>query len=260
MFPQVQDNSPGSKAGLEPFFDFIISINGARLLQDDDVFRNTLKDNLDRPVELELYNAKHQGSRKVILIPSVNWGGQGLLGVSIRFCSFDGANQNVWHVLVRWIFSLFCMRFSSWWYRLILGRLSWIASGCCSTSAVLWLSDWRRHFTQGGWFSKLLNYCSSVCTRLIDWLIDWLTVVDWWIDWLIDWVTVFCHRFRCSRKICTRWLKLTKENHWNYTFTIRTRIHVGKWRLCRTVTGVEKEGMLDRWIDRSIDWLIDWLD
>jgi GRASP55/65 PDZ-like domain len=28
------------------------------------------------------------------------WGGQGLLGVSIRFCSFEGANENVWHVLV----------------------------------------------------------------------------------------------------------------------------------------------------------------
>jgi S1-C subfamily serine protease len=98
---KVQDNSPGSKAGLEPFFDFIVSINGARLLQDDDIFRTTLKNNLDRPVELELYNAKHQGSRKVILIPSTTWGGQGLLGVSIRFCSFEGANQNVWHVLVR---------------------------------------------------------------------------------------------------------------------------------------------------------------
>lgn len=30
----------------------------------------------------------------------MTWGGQGLLGVSIRFCSFEGANENVWHVLV----------------------------------------------------------------------------------------------------------------------------------------------------------------
>ncbi|XP_032681712.1 Golgi reassembly-stacking protein 2 isoform X2 [Odontomachus brunneus] len=29
----------------------------------------------------------------------MTWGGQGLLGVSIRFCSFEGANENVWHVL-----------------------------------------------------------------------------------------------------------------------------------------------------------------
>lgn len=31
--------------------------------------------------------------------PSENWGGQGLLGISIRFCSFEGANENVWHIL-----------------------------------------------------------------------------------------------------------------------------------------------------------------
>lgn len=33
------------------------------------------------------------------MTPSENWGGQGLLGVSIRFCSFEGANENVWHIL-----------------------------------------------------------------------------------------------------------------------------------------------------------------
>lgn len=27
------------------------------------------------------------------------WGGQGLLGISIRFCSFEGANENIWHIL-----------------------------------------------------------------------------------------------------------------------------------------------------------------
>lgn len=33
------------------------------------------------------------------MTPSEKWGGQGLLGVSIRFCSFEGANENVWHIL-----------------------------------------------------------------------------------------------------------------------------------------------------------------
>lgn len=33
------------------------------------------------------------------MTPSESWGGQGLLGVSIRFCSFEGANENVWHIL-----------------------------------------------------------------------------------------------------------------------------------------------------------------
>ena len=37
---------------------------------------------------------------EVELVPTNTWGGQGLLGVSIRFCSFEGAAENIWHVLV----------------------------------------------------------------------------------------------------------------------------------------------------------------
>lgn len=40
---------------------------------------------------------------EVTLTPSSSWGGQGLLGVSIRFCSFEGSSENVWHVLVCFI-------------------------------------------------------------------------------------------------------------------------------------------------------------
>lgn len=27
------------------------------------------------------------------------WGGQGLLGISIRFCSFEQCRANVWHIV-----------------------------------------------------------------------------------------------------------------------------------------------------------------
>ena len=37
--------------------------------------------------------------REIFITPSTLWGGQGLLGISIRFCSFEGANENVWHIL-----------------------------------------------------------------------------------------------------------------------------------------------------------------
>ncbi len=47
-----------------------------------------------------MYSSKTQTIRQVGIVPSQMWGGQGLLGVSIRFCSFEGANENVWHVLV----------------------------------------------------------------------------------------------------------------------------------------------------------------
>ncbi|KAK1336897.1 hypothetical protein QTO34_002933 [Cnephaeus nilssonii] len=46
-----------------------------------------------------IYSSKTLELRETSVTPSNMWGGQGLLGVSIRFCSFDGANENVWHVL-----------------------------------------------------------------------------------------------------------------------------------------------------------------
>nr|CAD2160177.1 unnamed protein product [Meloidogyne enterolobii] len=96
---RVQENSPGQAAGLEPFFDFIVAIGNDRLDKDNDSFKEILKQHMDKPLELTVYNSKTQTVRQTQIIPTQGWGGQGLLGVSIRFCSFDGANQNVWHIL-----------------------------------------------------------------------------------------------------------------------------------------------------------------
>ncbi|KAM9851311.1 Golgi reassembly-stacking protein 2 isoform 2-T2 [Aulostomus maculatus] len=96
---RVQDNSPGYCAGLEPFFDFILAICDTRLNKDNDILKELLKMNVERPVKMLLYNSKTLAVREVAVTPSSTWGGQGLLGVSIRFCSFEGANENVWHVL-----------------------------------------------------------------------------------------------------------------------------------------------------------------
>ncbi|XP_069472291.1 Golgi reassembly-stacking protein 2 isoform X2 [Ambystoma mexicanum] len=96
---RVQENSPGHRAGLEPFFDFIVSINGSRLNKDNDTLKDLLKANVEKPVKMMVYSSKTLELRETSVTPSNMWGGQGLLGVSIRFCSFDGANENVWHVL-----------------------------------------------------------------------------------------------------------------------------------------------------------------
>ena len=37
---------------------------------------------------------------EVTLVPRDNWGGDGLLGISVRFTSFEGACENVWHIMV----------------------------------------------------------------------------------------------------------------------------------------------------------------
>lgn len=96
---RVQEGSPGQKAGLEAFFDFIVAIGSTRLDQDNDTLKELLKAGIDKDVLMTVYSSKTQSVREVNISPSTTWGGQGLLGVSIRFCSFEGANENVWHVL-----------------------------------------------------------------------------------------------------------------------------------------------------------------
>ncbi|CAD5209884.1 unnamed protein product [Bursaphelenchus xylophilus] len=96
---RVQENSPGQLAGLEAFFDFIVAVGNKRLDRDDESFKQILNQSVDKPLELTVYNSKSQTVRQTQIIPSNSWGGQGILGISIRFCSFDGANQNVWHII-----------------------------------------------------------------------------------------------------------------------------------------------------------------
>ncbi|OCT75463.1 hypothetical protein XELAEV_180306421mg, partial [Xenopus laevis] len=95
----IQENSPAQRAGLEPFFDFIIAIGHARLNKENSMFKDLLKANAEKPVKLEVYNTKNMKVREVEVTPSNMWGGQGLLGASVRFCSFQGANEHVWHIL-----------------------------------------------------------------------------------------------------------------------------------------------------------------
>lgn len=45
---QVQENSPGSRAGLQQFFDFIVAINGIRLDRDNDTLKQILKNGVGK--------------------------------------------------------------------------------------------------------------------------------------------------------------------------------------------------------------------
>ncbi|NWH60631.1 GORS1 protein, partial [Geococcyx californianus] len=95
----VQENSPAQQGGLEPYFDFIIAIGHTRLNKENNMLKDLLKANAEKAVKLEVYNIKTMKIREVEVIPSNMWGGQGLLGASVRFCSFQGASEHVWHVL-----------------------------------------------------------------------------------------------------------------------------------------------------------------
>ncbi|XP_028987943.1 Golgi reassembly-stacking protein 1-like [Betta splendens] len=95
----VQPNSPAEKAGLQPFFDFILSLDNRRLNEENDLLKELLKAHMDRAVRMEVFSTKSMSVRELEVVPSSLWGGQGLLGASVRFCSYQGANENVWHVL-----------------------------------------------------------------------------------------------------------------------------------------------------------------
>lgn len=96
---RVQDGSPGQIANLQAFFDFIVAIENVRLDQDNDTLKELLRTNVNKTIKMLVYSSKTQSVREVMVTPSESWGGQGLLGVSIKFCSFEGANENVWHIL-----------------------------------------------------------------------------------------------------------------------------------------------------------------
>lgn len=68
--------------------------------KENDTLKALLKANVEKPVKLEVFNMKTMRVREVEVVPSNMWGGQGLLGASVRFCSFRGASEHVWHVLV----------------------------------------------------------------------------------------------------------------------------------------------------------------
>ncbi|KAN0022080.1 hypothetical protein ACTFIU_004244 [Dictyostelium citrinum] len=95
---QVHPNSP-STGKLVPFFDFIVAANQVIFEKEDSRFSDTFKSNIGKPVELIVYNIKSDTTREVSVIPSTTWGGQGLAGISIRYCSWEKTLENVWHVL-----------------------------------------------------------------------------------------------------------------------------------------------------------------
>lgn len=97
---KVQPGSPSAQAGLDPYFDYIVSVQD-QTVQDEtpNVVAQMAKLHQDKPIQLMLYNSRLESYRQVTMIPSHQWGGDGLLGCSIRFCSYEEASSRVWHIL-----------------------------------------------------------------------------------------------------------------------------------------------------------------
>ena len=81
-----------------------------------DKFKVVVNENVNKSVELTIYNSKTHSVRQVSLVPQEKWGGevwsvlkrlsiivwvfaQGLLGLTVQFTDFEQARERVWHVL-----------------------------------------------------------------------------------------------------------------------------------------------------------------
>ncbi|KAF9126798.1 Golgi reassembly-stacking protein 2 [Mortierella sp. 14UC] len=97
----VKENTPAARAGLRPYFDYVMGINGIRLNKEDSTLRDQMEACEDRAVVLDIYSTREQALRKVELTPAqrLDNGKDGYIGCSIRFCLFDTISDVVWHIL-----------------------------------------------------------------------------------------------------------------------------------------------------------------
>ena len=103
VFPNAEAARDGLRAPLEAplisYLDFILSVNGDVLEPDSAWFAEELRENAGQPVILEVFNYKSGRARTVQVVPQEGWGGEGLLGLHVRWDSIVKAPDAVLHVV-----------------------------------------------------------------------------------------------------------------------------------------------------------------
>ena len=82
---RVEPGSPGEAAGLTSILDYIVVANGVRLDHDDGTFVRMITESKGAPMKLCVFNTHTLTTRETMLTPNDEWGGNGLLGITIRF-------------------------------------------------------------------------------------------------------------------------------------------------------------------------------
>lgn len=80
----VLEGSPAEMAGLVPWGDFVLAWSGGPLHSETD-FYNLIESHVDKPLRLFVYNSDLDNLREVILYPTRQWGGDGLIGCGIGY-------------------------------------------------------------------------------------------------------------------------------------------------------------------------------
>ncbi|WVQ79230.1 hypothetical protein IAT38_001326 [Cryptococcus sp. DSM 104549] len=80
----VLEGSPAEMAGLVPWGDYVLAWSGGPLHSEND-FYNLIEGHVDKPLRLFVYNSDLDNLREVILYPTRQWGGEGLIGCGIGY-------------------------------------------------------------------------------------------------------------------------------------------------------------------------------
>ena len=79
---EVEPNSPAELAGLIEFKDFLLG-TAEKVFKNADILFEELKEHIESPIEFYVYNQDSDDVRTVVLMPSTQWGGEGILGASV---------------------------------------------------------------------------------------------------------------------------------------------------------------------------------
>ena len=79
---EVEPNSPASHAGLVPMNDFLLGTNVVAF-ESTETLAAVLHQHLHQIVELYVYNSESDVVRVTPLMPSLSWGGHGMLGAEV---------------------------------------------------------------------------------------------------------------------------------------------------------------------------------
>lgn len=97
---RVLVNSPAHRAGLLPYFDVIVAVDGIALDREHKTqFQQYVTKSLHKEITLAVFNLRCRSVRDVLVSPSDAWGGVGVLGCSLNWDTADRMVENTWHLV-----------------------------------------------------------------------------------------------------------------------------------------------------------------
>lgn len=79
---EVEHDSPAEIAGLQANKDYLLG-TAEKAFKDTEVLFQELQAHIDQPIEFFVYNVDSDEVRIVVIMPTEDWGGEGILGASV---------------------------------------------------------------------------------------------------------------------------------------------------------------------------------